>query len=618
MRWKGILFLVILAAIIIGLSLIFTDRWLEGKLEDVGSSLAGAKVEIDRLDFSIVGLHLRWQRLQIADSKDTWKNLLETSKCELDLRFLPLLSGKVIVDNMQASGAQTGTKRATDGKIIQVEKAEMPEEPGFVGKTIQRLQGEIAQASVWNLDQYTRKVNVDSIIKLLDLRSPGKIDSLQFAMRRSYAHWDSLFSKAAFAEDIKSIEAQVKSIEPAQIKTLIELQAAFTKANNVRLKVDSLQKLVTTSKNGLQSDLKVAQNQVAQVDDWIKADFQQALEKAKLPDISSQSIGRMVFGKKVVDQVNGYLVIAAKTRYYASKLSSDKPKKEKPPRLKGQNIHFPQKDAQPKFWIKKIELSGQTPQQVQLSGLVTDIVSNQRMIGKTTDVALSGSRQDGAALSFNAVFDYRQQKPAERFVLNASGIPIADVKLSDSPLFPYRLAKGKGFVESTLELGEESLHAEIGFTAKDLNFDLTQSEASLNKLEKAIRSVVQSATTIDLLATIDCRGEQMQLSLNSNLDDLLATQLRSLLSAEVDAAQKKLQSYIDSQVQSRRDQVRKLVQQKQAYLEGEINKYAAELQDQLTAVQEKRKSIERRMEEEKTGQAKKMGEEAKKKLKKIF
>jgi len=618
LRWKGIIFLVILAAFIFGLSLIFTDRWLEAKIEDVGSSIAGAKVDLDRLDFSMVGLHLRWQRLQIADSKDTWKNLLETGKCELDFRFLPLLSGNVIVDNVQATGVQTGTKRATDGKMPKVKAPETSEKPGFVGKTMQRLQGEIAQAPAWNLDQYTRKVNVDSIIKLLDLRAPGKIDSLQLGLRQSYAQWDSLFSKASFTDDLTEIERQVKSIEPAQIKTLAELQTALTTVNNVRLKVDSLQKFVTTSKNDLQADLKAAQTQVTQVDDWIKADFQQAMEKAKLPDINAQSIGKMVFGKKVVEQVNGYLAIAAKTRYYASKLSSDKPKKEKPPRLKGQNIRFPQKAAQPKFWIKKIELSGQTPQQVQLSGLVTDIVSNQRVIGKTTDVSLSGSRQDGAALSFNAVFDYRQEVPAEKFVLNATGIPIADVKLSDSPLFPYRLAKAKGFVESSLELGEESLHAKIGFTAKDLHFDLTQDEASLNRLEKAVRSVVQGASTIDFVAGIDCRGEQTQLSLNSNLDDLLAKQLRSLLSAEVDAAREKLQSYITSKVQAKKDQLQKLVREKQAYLEGEIGKYSARLQEQLKSLDEKRKSIQKRIEEEKKGQAKKIEEEAKKKLKKIF
>jgi len=617
LRWKGITFLVILAAVIFGLGLIFTDRWLEARLEDIGSTIVGAKVEFDHLDFSMVGLHLRWLRLQVADSKDTWKNLLETGKCELDLRFLPLLSGKVIVDNMQASGIQTGTKRATDGKIRKAKAPETSEETGFVGRTMQRLQGEIAQAPAWNLDQYTRKVNVDSIIKLLHLRSPGEIDSLQFGLRQSYAHWDSLFGKASFAEDIKDIESRVKSIEPAQIKTLAELQSALTTANSVRVKIDSLQSFVTRTQNDLRVDLKAAHTQVAQVDDWVRADFQQVLERAKLPDIHAQSIGKRVFGKKIVDQVNGYLGIAAKTRYYAGKLSSDKPKKEKPPRLKGQNIHFPERAAQPKFWIKKIELSGQTPQQVQLSGLVTDIVSNQRAIGKSTNVSLSGSRQDGAAVIFTAVFDYRQSAPAERFLLNATGIPLADVKLSDSPLFPYRLVKAKGYVESSLELGAESLQAKIGFTAKDLHFDLTQDEASMNRLQKAIRSGVQGASTIDLQAGIDCQGEQTVLSLNSNLDDLLAKQLRSLLSAEVDAAREKLQNYVSSQVQAKRDHLQKLVQEQEAYLQGEIDKYARGLQEHVKSLDEKRKSIEKRIEEEKKGQAKRL-EEAKKKLKKIF
>lgn len=616
MRWKGIIFLVVLAIIVFALSLIFTDRWLENRLEELGSPIAGAKVEFDNLDFSIIGLHLRWDRLQVADSKDTWTNLLETGKCELDLRFLPLLSADVIVDNMQISGVQSGTKRATDGKIIKA--VEKEEAPGFIGKTMQKLQDQVSQAPAWNLDQYTRKVNVDSVIKLLKLQAPAKIDSLQNGLQQNYAHWDSLIEKTNFEKDIQDLEAKIKSVQPAEIKTLADLQAALVTVNQIRGSTDSLQKFVTTSKSDLQNDIKSAQGQVAQVDDWIKGDFQRAMEMAKLPDLSAQNIGKMLFGKKVVSQVNGYLGMAAKARYYASKLSSDKPKKEKPPRLKGQDILFSQKTAQPKFWIKKIELSGQTPQQLQMSGTVTDIVSDQRTIGKTTNISLEGSRSDGAALSFSGILNYLHEAPSEKFTLNANAMPLANVKLSDTQLLPQKIEKGKGFLETSLELGEESLLAKISFTAKDLSFEFQQEDASLSKLEKAMRGVVQSASTIDFVAAIESKGEDTRFSLNSNLDDLFAKQLRSMLSAEVDAARKKIQNYVDGQVQSKRERLQKLVQEKQAYLEGQLSKYSAALQNQMKAVDDKRKAIEQRIEEEKSGKAKKVEEEAKKKLKKIF
>ncbi|MEJ2054114.1 MAG: hypothetical protein P8X42_09365, partial [Calditrichaceae bacterium] len=63
-RWKGIIFIIVLVLIFVVLSFIFTDRWLEGKLEDTGSAIVGAKVEIDNLDVSLLSLEIGWDRLQ--------------------------------------------------------------------------------------------------------------------------------------------------------------------------------------------------------------------------------------------------------------------------------------------------------------------------------------------------------------------------------------------------------------------------------------------------------------------------------------------------------------------------------------------------------------------------
>ena len=55
MRWKGLLFLFFLLGLFLAISLIFADSWLEAKFEDLGTSIVGAKVEVDGLDFSISG-----------------------------------------------------------------------------------------------------------------------------------------------------------------------------------------------------------------------------------------------------------------------------------------------------------------------------------------------------------------------------------------------------------------------------------------------------------------------------------------------------------------------------------------------------------------------------------
>ena len=557
--------------------------------------------------------------MHVANPKDTWKNLVQTGKCEFDLVFLPLLSKKVVIENWQLSDLQTGTERTTDGKIGKPKKKrEKPKKPGFITKTVKKLEGEVAAAPAWNLDQYTRKVNVDSIIQLLRIQSPAKIDSLRDSIEQKYIYWEKTFSDLDFEKEFSQLEVKVKSINPNEIKTVTELQQALTTVNQVKGQVDSLKRFVTTSKNNLTNDLNTAQSSLKQVDDWVKGDFSRAMAQAKLPDFSAQNIGKFIFGAKVISQVNRVLNLVGQARYYASKVKSDKSKKEKPPRLKGQNIRFPQKHPVPDLWIKKIQLSGVTPQQIELSGIINDIVSNQRLIGKTTNIDLSGTRADGAGLAISGVLDYLEETPSESFVLTMTQVPLANVKLSDSPFLPYKVKKGVGVIESRLDLQGDRFKGLVKFTGKKLNFDFGEEQASSNKLQQTIRSIVESASTVDFVARIKSEEDRLDFSLNSNLDDLFVKQLRSIVSKEVDKAKQKLQAYVDSEVNKHRAELEKLVQEKHAYLEKEMQKYEEMLQEKIEMVEKKKKEIEARIEEEKKKQTDKLKDKAKDQLKKIF
>ena len=52
MRWKGFIFIGVVVGIVFLLGLVFTDQWVENRLEDIGSAAVGAKVDIDDLDIA--------------------------------------------------------------------------------------------------------------------------------------------------------------------------------------------------------------------------------------------------------------------------------------------------------------------------------------------------------------------------------------------------------------------------------------------------------------------------------------------------------------------------------------------------------------------------------------
>ena len=178
-RWKGVIFLAVLVGIFIALSLIFTDRWLENRLEDAGSQIVGARVDIDKTDFSFTAAHLRWKRLQVTDPKHTMRNLFETGSCDLNLEFWPLLSKKIIIENFKISDIRTNTPRQTDGKLPLKLKKKSTSSHIFQ-KAINKITQNLEQNSSLPLGAFHKNVNTDSLLKILKLQSPQKIREYKF------------------------------------------------------------------------------------------------------------------------------------------------------------------------------------------------------------------------------------------------------------------------------------------------------------------------------------------------------------------------------------------------------------------------------------------------------
>ena len=616
MRIKGIIFLAVLAGIFILLSIFFTDFWLEKRLESLGTSIVGARVEIDRLDFSLAGLHVKWDSLQVTNPKNTWENLLSAGRCEFDMDFLPLLSKKLIVENFQATNLRSGTKRTTDGKI---EKKKKPKsgKPSFISRTVQSLENEVAKAPAFSLGQFSRKVNVDSIKAFLEIRSPERIDSLRNSLTLAFGKWDETFSDFKPAKDLETIKQQLTGIEPASIQSLPDLQNALTTIDRSKKQVDSLANVFTTTKSALGQDLTFARQNVLAMDDWIKEDYRRALDKAKLPDINQQNIGKFLFGSKVVSKYTYALNIVGKSRSFAERFKSDKPKKQKPPRLKGQDIWFTKRNTLPSLWIKRIEISGKTLQSIAFSGLVTDVSSQQLLVGKPTRIDIQGERK-GTSLDFAGELNYLGKEPQERFRLALAGLPLSDVRLSDSPMLPNTLKSGSLRLESSLDMQGNRLESTVHAISDRLVFDFAAQQEKQDQITRIVQSALKSVDNLDLKAIVRSDSLETDFSLNSNLDDILVKQIKSQVSAEIEAAKAKLLAEVDSRVQKHRADVESMVREKQTELEATMKKYEEQLNEQIRFAENKKKEVESRIEQEKNKQKKKLEDEAKKKLKGII
>lgn len=610
-RWKGIIFLAIIIIIFVILGMLLTDRWLEGKLEDIGSSIVGAKVEIDNLDLSILSLKIKWNRLQVTHPEHTMRNMFETELCEFDMEFWPLLRKKIIIEDFQMQGLKTFTKRETDGALPKKAKKE---EPGFISKSMNKLANKAETSANTRISGFKGKMNIDSIMSMIDIRSVEKMDSLKTALTSTYDKWDKKLSESNIESDIKKIETGIKSLDLKKIDNVAKLQKALATAKDLKKTVEKIEKDYKEIKNGFTEDYEQSRKSLKQVDDWIEADYERARSKAKLPDFSVGNIGMMIFGEQAVNRFNTYLGYAGTARKYAGKLKSDKPKKAKPPRLKGQDIPFPDKNARPDFWIKRISLSGETSDQLELSGEVLNICDNQKFIQKPTEAKISGSKEGGTSLSLNAVFDYRGEKPLENYNVDYTGFSMANTELSKSKLLPNKVKSGTGNVFSSLKLEGKSIDGRIKFLGDQIKFEFKKDTPSKKTIDRIVQDVIHGLTKIEFIAYVSGTGDDLKFRLSSNLDEELAKGLKASVSKKVEAAKKKIEKRINEEVSKYRAQLNEVVKEKQEQLQKEIAKYQDKIDAQKAKIEEKKKEIEKKIDDEK----KKLEKKATDKLKDLF
>jgi len=596
-RWKGLIFVVVFISAIFLLGIIFSDSWIESKLEDTGTSFNGARVDIDNLQFSLTQLFIKWDRLQITDPDQTMKNRIETGKCEFDLEFLPLLSNKIIIESFMITDIRTNTDRTEDGAISDDEKFKTP---SVFQETADYLKQEVSDVVSPRFSSLKQNANVDSIIKVLDLKSISKIANLQNEIELSYQTWEKKISELKIEDDVKNVETQIKSIDINNIKTADQYYAAVKNVDNIYKTINTTSTELTDIQKSLTKDITNMSSMVTEVDDWIEEDYKRALSLAKIPDINAENISKLIFGERVVNQISSYLGYISTAREYTRTYKSAKPEKQSPPRLKGQDIYFYNKNARPDFWIKKLNLSGYTENNIKLSGLISNIVSDQRQIGDNTKLELKGNNDKGAEVTLNGLFDYLTENPKENFNFQYRGFSLADYKISNSRFLPNKIKRGTGLIASKLALESNQVEGEIAFNGKNLRFDMSLPDRKLNEIEKIIQSALNDISTVNFSAKVRGTSEKLDFLITSNLDEILMNKIGSIVNERFEKAKADIKRRVDSEISKYRADLNKIVSEKQNLLQNELNKYEKLLAVEKNRADEKKEEIEEIYEKEKS------------------
>ena len=603
MRKKFIYFIFVPVVLLCLVVYLFLDRWVESGLESAGEAVIGARVEIDNLGISLSPIAVQFSRLQVANPKDPWKNIFETGKVRFALNFGQLLRGKYIIETMEVNGLVIGTKRTTDGSLPK--PPPKSNEPSFLSEAAASLTSEAQKAPVFDLSKIRKELKIDSLLNVQNLRSVQYIDTLKHRVQEASQQWQATLSEIEKSKTrVSEIQANITAINVNELKSIERVTAAVGNANNAYKGLTDLNETFKNRRTAVTDQINRISASANTIENLARADYETVKRLARLPDLSTQGIAKLLLGREILQKVNAYMSYVDFARTNIPKYTS-KPDHEKPARFKGQDIRFPVEQSYPKWWIKKIAISGgqdknQKPEYFYATGDVKNVSENQRITGLPLTITLAAAKAGGSSFTIDASFDRRPDIPIDKYKVTASDLPAGDMVFGQADFVPSRITKAmiNASGEVTVPGDRFDTNVKMAFRQLSLVFD----RAPQNDVERITRDVLASINGFNVGLRMWNTSGSLDVALSTDLDEQLAARTKKVIGDELARLQNDIRVRVNQVIDSKKAEFEKIFNQKKEEALSQLRSYESLVNQNLSVLDGKKKELEAKIE-----QAKKKG-----------
>jgi len=291
------------------------------------------------------------------------------------------------------------------------------------------------------------------------------------------------------------------------------------------------------------------------------------------------------------------------------------------PRAKGMVYEFGKPKAYPMFWVKKVSISSKASPTLgtgDLAGLITDIASNQVLIGRPTVASLKGDfpTMSIVGFQFKGTFDNLKEKSVVSYDMSVADYPIVGRPLVQSDEVGIAFEKAQAMIESKGQLvGLRELEFTLRNSLKQVDYDI---KAKNQLVDEILKNVFKSLPVL----TIDVNGEGrlpgLGLMINSNLGPELQRGFENEVKRKIDEAKAKIQAYVNEQVGKEKAKLEAEFNKVKSQVDAEIKKIQAQLDARKKEAETKanaaKKDEENKAKKGIEDEAKKAAEELKKKF----
>ncbi|MCP4726361.1 MAG: hypothetical protein GY863_15055, partial [bacterium] len=215
-----------------------------------------------------------------------------------------------------------------------------------------------------------------------------------------------------------------------------------------------------------------------------------------------------------------------------------------------------------------------------------------------THIQLSGGKNTGEKIGITATLDLTGEDPIEEFIVDFAGIKMNTIELSENPLLSGSISNGSMDVSTSLNIREGSLEGSLKALADGVEFVFPQ-ETTTDRISGIVRNVFRELDKLDLEFGFSGSPDDINISMNSNLDKLLGSGIRSAAGDELMKAQTDLENKVKERIEPEKQRLMAFYNSKLGDLDSKITQLDAITGSNNQLIESKKQELEKRIDSEK-------------------
>lgn len=579
-RWRAIGPLLVLAAIVAVLWVLFADTIARRETENVGTQALGARVEIDDLHLDIANGDVTIRGLTIASPHEPFRNLLQADELVADVDVLPLTEKKVVIDRIAVHGLRFGTPRETDGRVAAKGSGR---DAGIARRVMAEARQWASQFDVPLLQLATGALDIDSLDprNLATIRVGQALAAQADSSRRA---WDAAFDTLRLGPTLDSARATLERLRRARATDVAAL-------NDARRALEQLQRArdrVTALERGIGGGVDALRAGVVRLDSVRRRDYAFARGLVRLPSLDAPEVGAALFAPGAItpfERVYYWMELAR--RYMPPGLLPRAGPGTARVRHPGANVRFPRERELPGFLLRSAELSfllrPTAPEPRRYAGRITGVTSDPALFGRPTVASASGP-----ALLAGVLLDHVRGTPHD-----TAGITVESVRLPpfQLPGLSLRLDPGDATVQLGFALRGDAIDARWAVRSSGVTWTRDTAAAPASRVDELIWRTVSGISRLELDARVTGTIAAPTLQVRSNLDRAIAERLRAVFGEEVAAAERRLRAEVDRVIEAEVGPVRARVTALQAEIAARVARERAPIDEVQRALEQRLREL---------------------------